>query len=59
MATNYETKHKKYQVSLPRRHITLYNHPIHDFSVFLTIQDIGCEFIVFGSIKVRTQNRNI
>ena len=59
MATNYETKHKKYQVSLPRLHITLYRYTIHEFSVFLTIQDIGYEFNVFGSILLRKRNRSI
>ena len=58
MTANYETKHKKYKVSLPRWHITLY-HYIHDFSVFLTIQDNACEFIVFGSIIIRKRNKSI
>ena len=52
MTANYETKHKKYQVSLPRWHITLYRYPIHDLSVFLTIQDIVCKCVVFGSIMI-------
>ena len=52
MTANYETKHKKHQVSLPRWQVTLYRYPIHEYSVFLTILYIGYEFIVFGSFKI-------